>query len=116
MRSHSSERIEKRQCAFPPSPLPRSRKLCNTRLSAFGMMLSRAEPALWRGLARSPGAGHAGQGRTTLIGKLAHPGPFRRMGGLDPGEKGGDEALSVLALLWVEGVDDQGCDVTSFQT
>jgi len=33
------------------------------------------------------------------------------MGGLDPGEKGGDEALSVLALLWVEAVDDQGCDV-----
>src|SRR5258708_19137666 len=33
------------------------------------------------------------------------------MGGLDPGEKGGDEALSVLALLWVETVDDQGCDV-----
>src|SRR5215467_13090738 len=38
---------------------------------------------------------------------MAHPGPFRRMGGLDPGETGGDEALSALALLWVGGMDDQ---------
>ncbi|HET8853149.1 MAG TPA: hypothetical protein VFN02_11530 [Ktedonobacteraceae bacterium] len=66
---------------------------------------------LWRWLARSPDAGYAGKGRSALIGKLAHAGPFCRMGGLDPGEKGGNEAVSILALLWIKGMDDQVCDL-----
>jgi hypothetical protein len=33
------------------------------------------------------------------------------MRGLDPGEKRGNEAVSILALLWIRGMDDQSCNV-----
>lgn len=66
--------------------------------TTFFLFHEKAEGPSRGWLARSPGAGHAGKGCSAFIGQGAHSCPLCRMSGLDPGEKRGDEAMSILAL------------------
>jgi hypothetical protein len=79
--------------------------------STFSLFQEETE-VLSRGrLARSPGAGHAGKGRPAFIVQGTHSRPFHGMSRLDPGEKWSDKAVSLLALLWIRGMDDQRRDL-----